>query len=316
MNDKISVIIPVYNVQDYLEECVESVLAQTYKNYEIILVDDGSTDNSVQICDIYAEKNPAVRVIHKENGGAADARNVGVSTCDGDYILFLDADDFYPDSRMLENLLKEIQKETADVVCFNYCRYTDMLRNVELLSTNMDNLSEIVASGCYTSSGCIKFARKELLKKNNLFFIKGMHCEDVEWNANLLRYAEKIVYRGNIVYAYRVRKGSMSQNITLNHIKDICTIISRLASNDISDMPTEKQKAYLDYVAFQYATALINVNICKDKVTREIKQNLKKYSYLLQNDGISSVKLINKCQKILGLCMTSKLLTLYFKLFR
>ena len=106
--DKISVIIPVYNVQDYLEECVNSILAQTYTNLEIILVDDGSKDNSGQLCDAFSKRDSRVKVIHKENGGVSTARNAGIESATGEYIAFVDADDYIaPDmySRLM-NLLK------------------------------------------------------------------------------------------------------------------------------------------------------------------------------------------------------------------
>ncbi len=93
MTDKISIIVPVYNVEKYLKECIESILSQTYKNIEIILIDDGSTDNSGKICDEYLKKDSRVKVIHKENGGLSDARNTGIEIASGKYIGFVDSDD-------------------------------------------------------------------------------------------------------------------------------------------------------------------------------------------------------------------------------
>lgn len=113
--DKISVIVPVYNVEDYLEECINSILGQTYKNLEIILVDDGSTDNSSKICDIYEKKDKRIKVIHKENGGLSSARNEGLKYRTGEYISFVDSDDFI-DKTMYEKLYSAIKKYDADVV--------------------------------------------------------------------------------------------------------------------------------------------------------------------------------------------------------
>ena len=92
---KVSVIIPVYNVEQYLNRCIDSVLNQTYKDFEIILVDDGSTDKSGEICDVYAEKDSRITVIHKENGGLSDARNFGIDAARGDFLTFLDSDDYF-----------------------------------------------------------------------------------------------------------------------------------------------------------------------------------------------------------------------------
>lgn len=101
---KISVIIPVYNTEKYLKECVESVLAQTYHNLEILLINDGATDSSPQICESYAKQDARIKLIHKENGGLSDTRNTGIKQCSGDYVLFLDSDDYWDDPKMVKSL--------------------------------------------------------------------------------------------------------------------------------------------------------------------------------------------------------------------
>ena len=113
-NPKISVIVPVYKVEKYLDKCVESIVNQTYKNLEIILVDDGSPDNCPAMCDEWAEKDERIRVIHKENGGLADARNAGMDIATGDYIGFVDSDDWI-EPNMYEVLLKNALKYDADI---------------------------------------------------------------------------------------------------------------------------------------------------------------------------------------------------------
>ena len=119
----ISVIIPVYNVERYLLECIDSVLSQSYKNIEIILVDDGSTDSSSLICDQIKEKSDKVVVIHKQNGGLSDARNAGIQVATGEYILFLDSDDFWDDKNAVFNLVNRVTKTQADVLNFSYKKY-------------------------------------------------------------------------------------------------------------------------------------------------------------------------------------------------
>ena len=118
MYDLISVVIPVYNVEKYLEKCLDSVVEQTYRNLEIILVDDGSTDNSGAICDRYAQKDSRVVVIHQKNGGLSKARNVGIDTATGKYISFIDSDD-YVGSCYIETLYKEIKPNIINLsICF------------------------------------------------------------------------------------------------------------------------------------------------------------------------------------------------------
>ena len=117
-NPVVSVIIPVYNVEKYLEECIDSVLAQTYQNIEIILVDDGSTDSSGLICDRYAEKNTNISVIHQKNSGLSAARNSGLNKANGDYIYFLDSDD-YISADAIEKLFSIAENDKSDIVFFD-----------------------------------------------------------------------------------------------------------------------------------------------------------------------------------------------------
>ena len=118
---KYSIIIPVYNVEQYLSKCIESVLNQTYSNYEIILIDDGSKDDSGNICDALAKNNDFIKVIHKKNGGLSDARNVGLENSVGDYVIFLDSDDFWVDCNFLENISK--LENNTDLIIFNSFKY-------------------------------------------------------------------------------------------------------------------------------------------------------------------------------------------------
>ena len=119
---KISIIIPVYNVEKYLATCLDSVINQTYKNLEILLIDDGSTDSSGLICEQYSKKDTRIKTIHKKNGGLSDARNVGISYASGDYISFIDSDDFI-DINTFTILNQYIKQYNADIITFNYYDY-------------------------------------------------------------------------------------------------------------------------------------------------------------------------------------------------
>ena len=115
----VSVIVPVYNVEKYLDKCVQSIVSQTFKDIEIILVDDGSKDKSGRMCDEWSRRDKRVKVIHKENGGIADARNVGLSHSNGQWILFIDSDDWYEKQDHIETLLNFAQQNGSDIVCFD-----------------------------------------------------------------------------------------------------------------------------------------------------------------------------------------------------
>ena len=114
-----SIIVPVYNVEKYLSECIDSILCQTFADFELILVDDGSRDKSGAICDEYAQKDDRIKVIHKENGGQSDARNIGTATSAGEYIIYIDSDDYICGNNFLQEIYDK-SKSGADIICYKY----------------------------------------------------------------------------------------------------------------------------------------------------------------------------------------------------
>ena len=125
---KISIIVPVYKVEQYLPKCIDSILAQTFQNWELLLIDDGSPDNSGNICDEYAHKDSRIRVFHKKNGGVSSARNLGLDYAEGDYVMFVDSDDWISND-CLQVCLDEIKKDKLDALQFGFISVTDDLEN-------------------------------------------------------------------------------------------------------------------------------------------------------------------------------------------
>ena len=171
---EISVIIPVYRVESYLAECVDSVLGQNYPSFEVILVDDGSPDRCGTICDEYARRDHRVKVIHKENGGLSDARNAGLAVASGDYVLFLDSDDYWKDSGVLGRLAERISLTNADLLNFSYQKYyEDTGKSESYFSETQamphplalpEQLGWLTDRGLYIASACNKMIRRELLE--------------------------------------------------------------------------------------------------------------------------------------------------------
>lgn len=309
MNDLVSVIIPVYKTERYLDECVESIVNQTYKNLEIILVDDGSPDKCSEMCDKWAQKDNRIRVIHKQNGGLSDARNVAIDMCNGKYVLFVDSDDYYEKSNHIELIMKMVQSTGSDIVCFNYKRYyEDKNTFSEKLCqvTGDNNLSQMVKDNSYTSSACLKLIRKKLINNNNIYFEKGVYSEDIEFSAKLLLRTDKIAFCDAAVYVYRSRSDSITTSIKKKNIIDIYNIVSKLAESNTKD------KNYWCYTAFQYCTLLINMNF--DKIDAELKNKIYSLKWLLRYDENSKVKLIHTVSRVRGIKCTSKLLYVYFRL--
>ena len=219
-NIMLSVIVPVYNVEKYLEDCVESLLNQTYREYEIILVDDGSTDSSGEICDMLAKRSEKIQVIHKENGGLSSARNIGLKEARGRYIGFVDSDDYIMPT-MYEKLIKAMSRHKAQIAV---CQYFSFLTN-DLLGKKSEETKSTHISGkvCnkheafkmffihqISESVCDKIYSAELLK--DCWFAEGEINEDTNVVFRLLEKSSKTIVIHQELYGYRTRQGSITKS--------------------------------------------------------------------------------------------------------
>lgn len=225
----ISIVVPVYNVQNYLCECVGSLLNQTYQNIEVILVDDGATDNCPQICDMYAENYENVSVIHKKNGGLSDARNVGLRSAKGEYIIFIDSDD-YIDKKMLELLYGAAENNKASVSTCEYRKLYNKpvveVENVQTTTTVLkgkDIIKELYL-GNYSNIGFVawnKLYRTELFIENNIEYPFGRIYEDTFTTYKLLYHADEVAIVNSPLYNYRIRPGSiMKSSLNMKKCRD------------------------------------------------------------------------------------------------
>ncbi|MDD6478700.1 MAG: glycosyltransferase family 2 protein [Oscillospiraceae bacterium] len=251
MSVLISIIIPVYNSEKYLYQCVDSVLKQTYSNLEVILVDDGSTDLSAQICDEYAAKDNRVKVIHKSNGGVSDSRNCGLNIAKGEYIAFVDSDD-YMDLSLCETVMKIFSNYNVQIVSFDYIAFKENGKIV--------NLSEKIENKVLNKEESI---RELLLGNINSYYpnkvfkhhiFDNVRCpvgriwEDLATTYKLFLKADNIYTLNKKLYFYRQHKNSITKTITekalvdifvakyerYNKIKDIYPDIAELAFDDLA----------------------------------------------------------------------------------
>ena len=210
VHDLISVIVPIYKVEQFLEQCIQSIVFQTHKNLEIILVDDGSPDNCGKLCDEWASKDDRIHVIHKSNGGLSDARNAGIEVATGDYIAFVDSDDWIaPD--MYEKMLVEINKEKADIcACGIMACYSDhqiCLPVKNFVGDSEKTLLMLYNDTAYPVSAWNKLYRSECWK--NMRFPVGKICEDAFTTYLQIDRAERIVQISDTLYYYRIRENSI-----------------------------------------------------------------------------------------------------------
>ena len=196
----ISIIIPIYKVEPYLQRCIDSVIKQTYTNLEIILVDDGSPDACPQICDEYAARDKRIVVIHKENGGLSDARNIGTQKAKGEYVYYLDGDDAIETSciaSMLELVKKHPEAEIVigemQTIPSSSMYENKRCKDIDFLTNNLDVRNSFFRiKDRLPVNACNKLIKKEFIVENNLFFQKGLLHEDELWMFNVAQVATKI----------------------------------------------------------------------------------------------------------------------------
>ena len=211
MDPKISVIVPVYKVEEYLDQCIQSIIDQTYSQLEIILVDDGSPDQCPQMCDEWALRDERIKVIHKPNGGLSDARNAGLDICTGEYIAFVDSDDWIK-PEMYQKLLDAAVRENADICSCSIIRcYINKNVNIGPKAYGVGN-SEKMLDLLYSDSVFPVCAWNKLYKRylwENFRYPVGKICEDAFTTYLLLHKAERIVQITDALYCYRIRPRSI-----------------------------------------------------------------------------------------------------------
>ena len=228
----ISVIVPVYNVEEYLEECLESIKRQTYIDIEVILVNDGSTDGSKEICERYCEKDSRFKLVNQENKGLSGARNRGMLESKGEFISFVDSDDVLKED-MLEQLMKQMTSEDIDIV---ECWYTNEKQELELSTPKnvkiifQGNSKEALVSLCRDNivrlNPVAKLYRRQVII--NFPFSEGVIYEDVFAGIGILKHIRKMVKINYIGYYYRVRQGStMNREFNIKNL-DLFTICDKL----------------------------------------------------------------------------------------
>ena len=223
MNEKISIIVPIYNVEMYLEECINSLIHQTYSNIEIILINDGSSDSSGKICDKYKEIDNRIRVVHKENGGVSSARNAGIRLVNTKYISFVDPDD-YVSEQFIEKLYNSLVDNLADIAVCNFftIREKNIIEDRKIKNNSLNQeeaLRLLVKDEIMSSYLWNKMFKKELFE--NLQFDIGYRYEDIRIMHKIFLKAKKIVMIEDSLYYYRIRMDSITNSTLLNNSKEL-----------------------------------------------------------------------------------------------
>ncbi len=235
---KVSIIVPIYDVEKYLHQCIDSILNQTYTDFECILVDDGSPDRCGEICDEYAKKDKRVIVIHQKNSGVSDARNAGIDIAQGKYIYFVDSDD-YLDQELLYTTVNKMEKNSADVLCFNFrmvntnneviggSRYPQRRYSISSETEYIELLCKDIAKIGW--SPCTRLFRTDLIKKSGVGFYdrSEIFAEDLLFFMLILVHAKNIQVIDEVLYNYVEREGSCTvenHETRINEFVKLCSV--------------------------------------------------------------------------------------------
>ena len=302
-----SIIIPVYKVEKYLSKCVESVVSQNFEDWEAILVDDGSPDNCPALCDDYAKKDKRIKVIHKPNGGLSDARNAGIATANGKYILFLDSDDYLYSDTVLAEISNSFKNANFPEICYLPNEYWSSSPNsvsskYKEETLPLEKFLKRVIKNYYLHTAGQQFVlRLDYLKENGLRFKKGILHEDELWFSQILMQVKKVHICPCVFYFYvDNRDGSIINSAKEKNVKDKLYIANKILFISKS-LPRKLHRLFITRAA-QIVSGLV-----QSKKALEITSNSKE----LKKELISSESLLLKSTK-----MKHKILYLYAKLKR
>lgn len=299
---KFSVIVPVYNVEDYLKKCLDSIIGQTYTNFEIIIVNDGSKDNSQQIIDEYAQEYPSlIKALKKENGGLSDARNFGVKKATGDYILFVDSDD-YINKELLEKLNEVIVRDQEpEIISFDaQVIHKDKKENTIVSKPDFSRLDgetaidKFINNKQYFEPACFFAYNLKFWKKNKFAFQKGKYHEDFGLIPEVIVKTKAITSINFIGYYYLQREGSITKNNskTKEKVYDILYFVDHqlIIANTIKNEKIRKN--FCSYIA---NTAINQIEKLPINERRDYKKELKKRKIF---DKILDDNILRKLKKV------------------
>ena len=315
----LSFIVPVYNVEPYLECCIKSIINQPGNDFEVILVDDGSTDGCGAICDKYAQIDPRVSSYHKKNGGLSDARNYGIKCARGKYLAFVDADDFIGEKaiEVLTCILKE-HRHLDVILMEGFKFYPDNKKyplgdgyKSELIvgKTKSEVLEHLVALKKFPASACTKIVNRKFIEKNKLYFVSNLISEDVDWSLRVLLSANSFWYSSYQYYFYRQnRNGSITHSVNSRRLLDLLSII------EYHTKPSRSQ--YREYtsafLAYEMAVViLLYFQLSPSSCKKDIACKIRNLSWVLTYGRTKKIRLVKYCYLTLGLEVTSFLLNIF-----
>lgn len=331
-NPFLSVVVPVYNAEKYLESCFRSIREQTFADYEIVVVDDGSTDGSPGMCDAYAASDSRVKVLHVPNGGPSRARNIGFREAKGEYIYCIDNDDFLRDGSYFQAIYDSLTKNPADLLQTGavYLKGEERLPRKVLSFAEIGNeeidhpertICRVIADGIYETSCWTKVIRREFLLQNELFFDEALTVEDLDWNMRMLPLVKRYDLLPGFAYAHVFREGSISAATgerSYKNCQDQVAVIRRWSEKFIADtaMNEELKAALLSYLCYQYFITMGRCMTLEKRARREIRNELKQLRFIMTCAVERKQKFLCLLSRFLGFRGMLHLMGFYFKRMR
>lgn len=343
MSVKLSIIVPIYGVEQYLRKCIDSLLAQDIpsSDYEIILVDDGSPDKCPQICDEYAAAHENIRVIHRENGGLSAARNSGIEVAQGEYLMFVDSDD-YIEPNVLEGLLSQMERDNLDVLRYRL-QYVRLLKeNYEMSCDKSLNEPRTLNDGLYQvynpyksdpfkgndysetptdgvsflnsrmNTQCYAWAfviKRELL--DGCIFTPGIYFEDTDWTPRMLCKANRVASTNTVVYNYLMREGSITNAVNRSKQKKVLDdkmhLISMLQQQAID---LKKSGRYNKWYAEMIAATVVSVF---EKIAVDFYEDREDYLNRLMQLKIYPIKVYDLKSRLVNISPDLLIRLIHFK---
>lgn len=320
----LSFVIPVYNVENYINQCVNSILSQNCSKIEVILVDDGSTDSSGALCDEFAKNSDLVKVIHQKNSGHSAARNKGLLSAIGRYVAFVDSDDFINETRVLD-ILKWAEENREDICFLNAHKFfpTTSTELIDIFPAREkikgksaeEVLKELAVCEKYPGSACGKLFRREFLIENEILFpCDLLHGEDLTFVIECLSRAQSFDRLDIDYYYYRQeRTGSVT---SCKNKEQVFIDLSKFVVNtaDFAEKFPEKHNSICSFAAYEYAVVLRTYYLLKGNLKSQAKQFFKDYKYILKYGKSKKLVFVRTCISILGIKITSCLMNIWMRI--
>ena len=307
---KLSIILPVYNSELYLEDCIDSILSQTYLDFELIIINDGSTDNSKLICEKYRDKDDRIVLINKENGGVSSARNLGLQIAKGDLVMFIDSDDLFM-ANTLSTIISNF--DNTDLLCFGFNElYLDATKEV-LCCHNINNkedfLNRVILSHEIGGYLWNKVYKRQIIISNSIQFDESIHyCEDLIFVTDYLGYCRNVKYIKKTLYNYRMRRNSVSFNFLSKKNVSILKAYEKLITKYETDLLLN------NFLKYSYIVNYYKLKSIIPKTFIENKEILKEERKIINQLNLSNkeklrfflTKYLNWLYRVISQCKNKK----------